>query len=70
MGRDVLAVVMLALTCGCTINAQGIRRSEPPAAIQGSDDAQGSPLSVPGAGMGVGSGNPEGPGSARGAPGQ
>lgn len=42
---------------GCMIDAEGPRISRPPPAVQGSDDVQGAPLSVPGAGMGVGSGS-------------
>jgi len=47
---------------GCMITPDGARVSQPPAAVQGSNDAQGAPLSVPGAGMGVGAGNPNAPG--------
>ncbi|HJV84441.1 MAG TPA: hypothetical protein VJ698_03115 [Noviherbaspirillum sp.] len=59
-----LFLLVSPLFAGCMINAEGARVSPPPPAIQGSNDAQGNPLSVPGAGMGVGSGNPNpvGPG--------
>lgn len=56
------------LICGCValgacaLNTEGVRVSPPPPAVQGSNDAQGAPLSVPGAGMGIGAGNPAGPG--------
>jgi len=52
-------------TClaACVITPEGARLSHPPPSVQGSNDAQGAPLSVPGAGMGVGAGNPGGPGA-------
>ncbi|HEY8607356.1 MAG TPA: hypothetical protein VIM12_09625 [Noviherbaspirillum sp.] len=42
------------------ISREGVQVSAPPPSVQGSNDVQGSPLSVPGSGMGVGSGNPSG----------
>jgi hypothetical protein len=52
-----IAAQALALSA-CTITREGTKVGSLPAAVQGSNDAQGSPLSVPGSGMGVGSGNP------------
>lgn len=63
MKRCFLVAGLLVLATGCTINREGVQISPPPAAVQGTDDAQGSPLSTPGAGMGVGSGNPTGIGT-------
>lgn len=63
MKQAVLATMLGASIAGCMITPEGARVSQPPPAIQGSNDAQGSPLSVPGAGMGVGSGNPAAPGA-------
>ncbi|HEY0846055.1 MAG TPA: hypothetical protein VGE12_11865 [Noviherbaspirillum sp.] len=61
--RTLLAIAALCVPlAACTITPEGARISQPPPAIQGSNDAQGSPLSVPGAGMGVGAGNPAAPG--------
>ncbi|NEX63591.1 hypothetical protein [Noviherbaspirillum galbum] len=57
-GRLALAILAASLTAGCAITAGGSGIGAPPPAVQGANDAQGSPLSVPGSGMGVGSGNP------------
>ncbi|WP_147376793.1 hypothetical protein [Noviherbaspirillum saxi] len=66
--KYLLALPLVAALGGCTItpndNQVPMRLGPPPPAIQGSNDAQGSPLSVPGSGMGVGSGNPAAPGPA------
>lgn len=70
MGHRFLALGLLTLAAGCAISPEGIRTSPPPPAIQGSNDVQGSPISVPGAGMGVGAGNPNGISSAPAAPGR
>jgi hypothetical protein len=64
--RTFTFVCVAGLLCGCTINAEGPRLGVPPPAVQGSDDVQGAPLSVPGAGMGVGAGSTASPGSAGG----
>lgn len=58
-----IPLCVATLLGGCMITSEGVRTAQPPPAVQGSNDAQGSPLSVPGAGMGVGSGNPGAPGS-------
>lgn len=63
MKNAAFATMMMALLAGCMITPEGARVSPLPPAIQGSNDAQGSPLSVPGAGMGVGAGNPAAPGA-------
>jgi len=57
-----LVTAAAACLCSCMIGAEGVRLSPPPPAVQGSNDAQGSPIQVPGAGMGVGAGNPAAPG--------
>lgn len=59
-----LSAILCASAClaACMISPEGVRISPPPPAVQGSNDAQGAPISVPGAGMGVGAGNPAGPG--------
>jgi len=44
------------------VNSEGVRLGSPPPAVQGSNDVQGSPLMVPGTGVGVGAGNPSAPG--------
>lgn len=62
MIRFVALLVLPVVLGACTITTEGARVSPPPPAVQGSDDVQGAPLSVPGSGMGVGSGNPEGGG--------
>lgn len=54
--RTLLALCVLGILGACTISAEGPRFGIPPPSVQGSDDVQGAPLSVPGAGMGVGSG--------------
>lgn len=61
---DLRYLPLLLAVClgGCMITREGAQLSQPPAAVQGSNDAQGNPLSVPGAGMGVGAGNPAAPG--------
>lgn len=59
----VFAILVGASFAGCMITPEGARVSQPRPAIQGSNDAQGNPLSVTGAGMGVGSGNPASPGA-------
>lgn len=56
------ALLFSILFAGCTITPDGPKLSSPPPAVQGSNDAQGNPISVPGAGMGVGAGNPSAPG--------
>lgn len=63
MKEAAFATMLVALLPGCMITPDGARISQPPPAIQGSNDAQGNPLSIPGAGMGVGSGNPAAPGA-------
>jgi hypothetical protein len=55
--KSVAVVGMIGLQA-CTITPEEASSRSLPAAVQGSNDAQGSPLSVPGSGMGVGSGNP------------
>ncbi|HYC42372.1 MAG TPA: hypothetical protein VEB70_05240 [Noviherbaspirillum sp.] len=62
MRRLVISAAVAASVAACMITPEGARISAPPPAIQGSNDAQGSPISVPGAGMGVGAGNPAAPG--------
>ncbi|HYD62790.1 MAG TPA: hypothetical protein VEC35_20720 [Noviherbaspirillum sp.] len=62
MKRLLAILSMSACVPACMITSEGARVSPPPPAVQGSNDAQGAPLSVPGAGMGVGAGNPAGPG--------
>lgn len=57
------ALTLSVSLTGCAISPEGVRVSQPPPAIQGSNDAQGNPLSTPGAGMGVGAGNPSPPGA-------
>lgn len=57
-----LPLLLAVALGGCMISRDGAQLSQPPAAIQGSNDVQGNPLSVPGAGMGVGAGNPAAPG--------
>jgi hypothetical protein len=55
------AAIVAAQTLGlsaCMITPEGASIGRLPAAVQGSNDVQGSPPSVPGSGMGVGSGNP------------
>lgn len=59
----VFGMLVGASLAGCMITPEGVRISQPRPAVQGSNDAQGNPLSVPGAGMGVGSGNPATPGA-------
>ncbi len=57
------AVFLLA---GCAISTGGEVTPARPVAAQGSNDVQGNPISVPGSGMGVGSGVPgaaSGPGT-------
>jgi hypothetical protein len=56
-----LPLPFLALLAGCVISPAGLDKAELPPAIQGSNDVQGNPISVPGAGMGVGAGVPDGP---------
>jgi hypothetical protein len=56
-GMTWMAALLLS---GCMISREGVQVSAPPPSVQGSNDVQGSPLSVPGSGMGVGSGNPSG----------
>lgn len=53
----------IAALGGCAVSTEGVSVSSPPPAVQGSNDVQGAPLSVPGAGMGVGSGTSAGPGA-------
>lgn len=55
--RTSIVVVAMGILCGCTINAEGPRLGVPPPSVQASNDVQGAPLSVPGAGMGVGAGS-------------
>lgn len=55
-----LLIVLPLLLGGCMISREGVQLSPQRPAVQGTNDAQGSPLSVPGSGMGVGSGNPAG----------
>ena len=65
MRTPALTLSTLALSVsltGCMISSEGVQVSQPPPAIQGSNDVQGNPLSTPGAGMGVGAGNPSPPG--------
>jgi hypothetical protein len=64
MKRILLILPVAALLCGCTISSEGVDNSKLPPAVQGSNDAQGNPISVPGAGMGVGAGTPGAPGAA------
>jgi hypothetical protein len=52
------ALPVLLMACAVALGPDGAQLGRSPAAVQGSNDAQGAPLSVPGAGMGVGSGNP------------
>ncbi len=52
-----LASVALLLA-GCAISASGEVSPARPVAAQGANDVQGNPISVPGSGMGVGSGVP------------
>lgn len=56
--QTIMAVSLLAT--GCALAPNGVQLGHTPPAVQGSNDVQGSPPSVPGAGMGVGSGNPGG----------
>ena len=63
MKLSLLAMTLGVSLIGCMITSEGARVSPPPPAIQGSNDAQGNPISVPGAGMGVGAGNPAAPGA-------
>jgi hypothetical protein len=58
--RALLLMLLPLLLNGCMISREGVQLSPQRASVQGSNDAQGSPLSVPGSGMGVGSGNPAG----------
>lgn len=58
--RVLMPMLLALLLSGCMISSEGVRLSPQRPAVQGSNDAQGSPLSVPGSGMGVGSGNPAG----------
>ncbi|GIZ53325.1 hypothetical protein [Noviherbaspirillum aridicola] len=58
--RPLLLMLVTLLLGGCMISREGIRPSPQRPSVQGTNDAQGSPLSVPGSGMGVGSGNPAG----------
>lgn len=60
--RLLLSLALLATLGGCMITRDGAQVSQPPPAVQGSNDVQGNPLSTPGSGMGVGSGNPAAPG--------
>ncbi|MFC7515040.1 hypothetical protein ACFQUU_08490 [Herbaspirillum sp. GCM10030257] len=62
MTRLLLPLALLVTLSACMITRDGAQVSQPPPAVQGSNDVQGNPLSTPGAGMGVGSGNPAGPG--------
>jgi hypothetical protein len=55
--RSMVVLSVIGLQA-CTVTPEGAGPRTLPAAVQGSNDAQGSPLSVPGSGMGVGSGNP------------
>jgi hypothetical protein len=51
-------LLIVSLLTGCTLSPAGLERAALPPAVQGSNDAQGSPISIPGAGMGVDAGNP------------
>lgn len=62
MKRLVTASAVVLTVAGCMVTPEGARISAPPPAVQGSNDAQGAPFSVPGAGMGVGAGNTAAPG--------
>ncbi|GAB3546589.1 hypothetical protein GCM10027343_24580 [Noviherbaspirillum agri] len=63
--RTSIVMLVTGLLCGCTINAEGPRLGVPPPSVQGSNDVQGAPLSVPGAGMGVGAGTTATPASSQ-----
>ncbi|WP_334187722.1 hypothetical protein [Noviherbaspirillum sp.] len=56
------AYIALAATsiflAGCAISTSGEVTPARPVAAQGANDVQGNPISVPGSGMGVGSGVP------------
>lgn len=54
-------LALLALLSGCVISPAGLDKAELPPAIQGSNDAQGNPVAVPGAGLGAGAGVSGGP---------
>jgi len=56
----------LALLAGCAVSTDGVVSPARPVAAQGSNDVQGNPVSVPGAGMGVGSGSTRAVGSGSG----
>lgn len=64
MKRLVFAGAVAAFAAACTLTPEGARIGAPPAPVQGGNDAQGSPPSIPGAGMGAGSGKHE-PGGSR-----
>lgn len=66
--KQLIVFCSLAALGGCALSTEGVSMSPPPPAVQGSNDVQGAPLSVPGAGMGVGSGSPAGTGVPAGAP--
>ena len=63
MKQTVMSLIACASLASCMITPEGARLSPPPPAVQGSNDVQGAPISVPGAGMGVGAGNPSAPGA-------
>lgn len=62
MTRFCTAICLASLLAGCMITPEGARVAPIPPAVQGSNDVQGNPITVPGAGMGVGAGNPDAPG--------
>jgi len=63
MKNFAVSVALGTVLGGCMISPEGVRVAPPPPAVQGSNDAQGAPISVPGSGMGVGAGNPSAPGA-------
>lgn len=56
MERFFIPFAFGALLSGCAVSTGGAVSPGQPAAVQGSNDVQGNPISVPGAGMGVGAG--------------
>jgi hypothetical protein len=67
----ILLLPLIASSCllgACVFSADGSVHPAAPKAIQGNNDVRGDPIMVPGAGMGVGAGNPRGPTSGTAAP--
>ncbi|TFW09975.1 hypothetical protein E4K72_03280 [Oxalobacteraceae bacterium OM1] len=58
--KILLPLLSALIVAGCVLTPSGPERAPIPPAVQGSNDAQGSPIAVPGAGMGVGAGAPAG----------